>query len=535
MKTPASKTLIFPNAGVSRRGMYRQQTRPFSTPWAMNVRSFDDIEDRERGGSRPGLTKVNATDHGEITAMIPLASVDVNGNRNFSIIIIGGGVFYKLSGGTSQTIDANLLWPDGQEMLWPDGQNVTFAASVTSSSPIGDTDAYTACARGGNLFLADSVLREYNPNTGIVADVNASVGVVPTNEPLVACYRDRIVLGGQSHIVYCSRSTDPTDWDYGAEWENQAKAVAFQLEDAGCIGEIPKAIIPWNDKALVIACENSIWVLRGDPATGQVMNVSREIGIIAPEAWAMSPDGTMVFLSYDGVYIWQVASNSAPQRFSEERMPRQLRNVSKSTNRITMAYDQVGRGYHLYITPDSGDGLHWFIDLTNRAFWPVRLQDDHQPYAAARDIEGGLAETYIGCKDGYIRKFDDSAANDDGSNIESHVLIGPIRQSNNDVIDAMLAEIHGITGETSGSVTYRIVAGDSAEETVDTAKTGIDDALAGNTINGVAFSGTWTAGRNRVQRPRVRKPWFVLWISSTAEWAYEAVAIQSRILGRHRI
>lgn len=54
-----SKTIIelpFPQAGLDRSGSYRSSP-PFTSPDLSNVRSFDPIERRNRGGSRPGLGK----------------------------------------------------------------------------------------------------------------------------------------------------------------------------------------------------------------------------------------------------------------------------------------------------------------------------------------------------------------------------------------------------------------------------------------------------------------------------------------------
>ncbi|MCP4900041.1 MAG: hypothetical protein GY906_23985 [bacterium] len=46
--------LGFPTGGLNKRAAYRQQ-RPFTTPDCLNVRPIGVIENRERGGSRPGL------------------------------------------------------------------------------------------------------------------------------------------------------------------------------------------------------------------------------------------------------------------------------------------------------------------------------------------------------------------------------------------------------------------------------------------------------------------------------------------------
>jgi hypothetical protein len=292
---------------------------------------------------------------------------------------------------------------------------------------------------------------------------------------------------------------------------------------------------PIHDQHLDMATANSLWVFRGDPATGQLENLSDEIGIIDPGAWALSPDGVLAFLSNDGVYLWQAGTRQAPTRFSENRVPDELREVS-TDNTISMAYDPVERGFHLFLTPASGVATHWWIDHENKALWPQRFLEAHQPTAAALLTTTDLGEVVIGSSDGYIRKFDTSVHEDDGQAVTSHVLVGPVRLSANDSKDALLAEVTGVMEDVtdSGTVTWRVVTGRSAAEAAEAAVADLETVLDGGSPSSVAASGTFTEGRGRVQRPRTRGAWVVLWLSSDEGWSYEVVAIVARQLGRHR-
>lgn len=48
--------LEFPAAGIDKR-LAAQKQKPFTTPYCVNVRPFDPLEQRRRGGSRPDLVK----------------------------------------------------------------------------------------------------------------------------------------------------------------------------------------------------------------------------------------------------------------------------------------------------------------------------------------------------------------------------------------------------------------------------------------------------------------------------------------------
>ena len=63
---------VFPLAGLNRRASYQRQA-PYSTPDCLNVRAIATIEGRERGGSRPGLTKSHIDNLGsEVRLLSPM-------------------------------------------------------------------------------------------------------------------------------------------------------------------------------------------------------------------------------------------------------------------------------------------------------------------------------------------------------------------------------------------------------------------------------------------------------------------------------
>lgn len=489
-------------------------------------------EKRRRGGSRPGLAKLTETHLGyEVTALIPVTYVDGGGVRRRDLVFVAGGTLGYVRGGVVSAPTAELEGPDGVDILDDEEETIDFSATVATASLEGTV-------RGGKVYLADDVLRSYDPNTGVVEPVLATVGTVPVAQPLIALYRDRILLAGATQAFYASRTGDPTDWDFGAAYEDPGAAVASQVSVAGLMGEVITALIPLHDQALVIATENTLWLLAGEPTTGVLRNVSDELGIVGPRAWAITPDGLLCFLSNDGLYLWAAGSGQAPQRFSGERVPDELREVDTGSLDVCMAYDPTWRGFHLFLTPASPEvGYHWWVDVEARALWPQRFHRNHQPLAAATLTTEGLGIVAVGGRDGYLRYFAEDQADDDGRELCSHVLIGPVHLAEDDVSDALLAEVHGAVEELSegASVTWRVVHGRSPAEAVEAAVADLEDVLDGLTPSRSAAQGEWLEeGLARVQRPRTRGPWVVLWLSSRGSWSYESVAIVARQLGRHR-
>ncbi len=476
------------------------------------------------------MAKLCATDLGSsITALIPVTYVDSSDVRQHDLVyVVDGGLGY-IRAGVATAPTPSLATDTGDTVITDTGDTIVFTAAVS-------TGALDGVARNGKVYFADSTLCSYDPATGVVESVPATAGIVPTGQPVICLYRDRIFLAGSTQAWHASRLGDPGDWDHGVAMEDTGAATTGQLSGAGLMGAVVTALVPIRDKVLVLASATTLWVLRGDPRTGQQQNVSDNLGVISSSAWAMSPDGLLVFLSNDGVYAWDPASGGAPTRFSAERCPEKLREVDVATNTISMAYDPVERGFHLFVTPDSGVGTHFWVDVENKAFWPQRFAEGLQPLSAAALTEDGLGDVAIGCQDGYVRYFLDGQDDDDGEDLESHVLIGPVRLAADDVRDGLLAEIHGVMEDisNSGDVTWRVVTGRSAAEATEAALDDLDLVLDGQPPVSVAAMGSWTEGRGRVQRPRARGAWLVVWLSSTEAWSYEVVAIVARQLGRHR-
>ena len=533
-------SLSFPLGGVSRRVGYWDRDKPYTAPWAVNVRGVGPLEDRVRGGSRPGLGRFYANFFppaaaGEITAIASSRIVDEDGAHQYDLYVIADGNFYVLRGGSVTNGLSELHTEDGIAIESEAGDTIVFESVVSATSPFGLVGGFSTAMFGGKLYIADSALSAYDPSTSIVNILIASAGVIPTLQPLVAVYRGRVFLSGVNHIWYASRQSEPTDWDFNDDYADTARAIAGQSGEAGQITGVVTAMIPHKDKFLVIATPNSLHILSGEPSDGNLSNVSDQFGIIAPKAWAVSPDETVAFLSNDGVYLWKLGSSADPVPFSDERVPELLKDVNVSANIVLMEYDIKAKGYHLFITPEAvAVGTHWWLDLENKAMWPVILPQTQQPIAIGRyDTGDERSEVVLGCKDGYLRNFGDEN-DDDDTDLDSYAVLGPFRLTTGENLDAMLKELRGTLSDDSGTVTWRAFVGESAEDVGDEAVAAITALLASSTPSAVKSSGTWTEGRNRIARPRSRGQWCAILLSSAGRWAYQSVAATAQTLGRLR-
>lgn len=444
---------------------------------------------------------------------------------------------------------------DGAVSAAPNNDRITTAASLTGVSagdhlwvydhPSVTKGAYKILAVGASYLQIDTALTA--GATGIAfrvlrgpkvlktlpglaleywANQAGQVGKMPAGCPLVAVYRDRLVLGGAEvnpNVFYMARVGNPYDWNYGASDLDPARAVAGTASDGNTLGEPLTAIIAASNDYLLFGCENSLWILRGDAAYGgQMGNLSRIVGIVSRGAWCWGPEGQVIFLSRHGVYELPPGANAFPQPISRQVLPRELLDVDPLAYTVTMSYDARDEGVHIYLTPTQA-GLtvqHWWMDWPQRSFWPTTLHPNHEPTALVASREAGLgaSDVLLGCRDGYIRRFSDGATTDDGVTVTSWIDLGPVPLGGG-YYEGVVTELFATLAQDSGPLSWQVRVADTPEESLSAA---------------VFDSGDWTAGLNYKSRPRARGAAMTLRLTSQSAWEIEDIQAQVKSVGRLR-
>jgi len=370
----------------------------------------------------------------------------------------------------------------------------------------------------------------YDPVAGTLSAWVSGVDgeFMPLGCPLIARYRDRIVLGGAAdfpHIWYMSRQGDPNDFDYSENLSDPARAVAGTSTQMGVIADPLTALIAFSDDYMIFGCEESLWRLRGDPARGgQIDNISQTIGIIDRAAWCRTPEGAIIFLSRDGLYLLAPGATGVPQPLSRDVLPNDLVDINLDNWIVHMVYDVRDRGIHIFQSPvTSGNTLHYWFDWRTKTFWPFSFSDtDHNPCSVTSYDLGGsdATEVLMGGEDGYIRRFDNGATNDDSAALLSYILYGPFRSPVGGS-EVKVNRISGVLDNSSGDVTWSLFMGDNPESAVYTT---------------ASATGTWVAGVNYDSRPKSRGVACFVRIeaSSFSLWQMERIDIELLDAGRTR-
>jgi hypothetical protein len=278
---------------------------------------------------------------------------------------------------------------------------------------------------------------------------------------------------------------DHTDTDLSSDVSDTFRPALFQLSEAGEVGEDVVALITHKDSYLLGFTSGETWIQTGDPYTGTRRCVSREVGIVGADAWCVNHD-TVYFLSSHGLYSIG-ADGSGLKALSEDKVPEDLTGVTDDS--CTLTYQHSDRGVYIHKT-----GMDWLYDTEREGFWP----------------------------------FDTSTS-------DSHVLIGPLRIGGPNQF-GLIQTIHGVMASGSGTVVWRLVPGNTAEEAASNGKAAITASLAGSDYDEYyQGNGAWEAGRSHTGWPRVRCAWCCVWLHASSDWAFESVVLETTPFGRIRL
>lgn len=366
----------------------------------------------------------------------------------------------------------------------------------------------------------------------------------PAKAYLGCLYRGRAVLSGNPNDPYqwyMARQGDPFDFDYAAG--DAQSAVAGQNADAGKIGDVIRCLISYHDDYLIFGCANSIWYLDGDPAARGTMHpLSEAEGMFGSHSWCWDHVGNLWFWGTTGI-------NMIPQGLGKPvnktaiTLPDLLNteDADPSTHRILMGYDKKRMGIVITVTTlaDGTNSNYWY-DFRTEGIFPETYPEEASAYSLfyynANDPD--YADLLVGSYDGYIRKFDDSAKNDDAGAsdevIDSYVVM-PIVELGNDADHVgVLTSLTFVNA--GGAAAGSFSDGDDLEYSIyvaDDPETLIEDIKDGATAH---TTGSITAtGRSNRVRSRVRGAYMALKIGNdnTGEtFAVERVAGNVKTTGR---
>lgn len=401
--------------------------------------------------------------------------------------------------------------------------------SVSSASVIVSGDFSTRYGTCSYRIVKAPIVYDPAANSAILLrDTVSSGGIAPIDCKLITQWRGRLVWANSEtdrKNWFMSRQDAPLDYAYGQT--DEQRACAGDTGYLGKVGEAITALIPYTDDYFIFGCEQSLWMLRGDPATGSSLGIlDFKANVLSGFAWCTVPGNLLFFMGTNGFYVMGPDLNARNLSNGENpRLPQDLTGVNVETNEVFLAYDGTRHAVQIFIVPrQTGTTQAWYYDIANDAFWPETYYSAHSPtalidYRATSTTRRGVL---LGCRDGKLRKFADSAKSDSGSAIASRVTYPPIALAGEGVA-AVITQLQATTGSGTDAVSYAVYSGNSPQAAL--------DATAS------IASGTWTgAGLKSPTHQRVRGAWHTLVLSNaTAEQSWEMEGVQATAFKAGRV
>lgn len=355
------------------------------------------------------------------------------------------------------------------------------ALSVTPrlAAVLGPPSPQDAAPASGHshIYYADGFsYKKLDLVTNVASDwTAASPGTMPTGCRIAALFRGRIVLSGSEDDPqnwFMSAVEDPRNWDYGASPVTARIAIAGNNSDAGKMDDIITCLASFGDDVLVMGGDHTIEVMSGDPADGgRRDNLSKDIGIVGPDAWTIDPYGNMYIFATNGLN--RLTKAGQLDLVSGGRLDKTFSNVDLSSVRVLLAWDRDRQGCHIFFPPlaQGAAPIAYWYDLRTDAFWPQQWPAETGPTAVCvfdGDAPSDRALVFGGF-DSVIRRESDQVKNDDTSDaqapdpINSFLDLGLIVPTGV-MQQAVAQDWQLILGSESGSVTASVFAASSPEK-----------------------------------------------------------------------
>ena len=355
----------------------------------------------------------------------------------------------------------------------------TFDPVGSLATPTNGTDAFVpdlgkpmVQPAYGRVFIVDGTNSKFVDILGHTvkpwAD-DVAAGTLPTKARLIALYRGRLVLSGSANDPsnwFMSRVGDPFDWDYGPSVVSPTDPVAGNNSDAGLIGDLVTAMIPFSDDTMLMGCDSSIWQMTGDPAAGGAIDlVTNQTGIVFGKAWAKDPQNVVYFVGVDGIY--RMAPGDRPANITIGRLDRVLDQIDFSQGSVSLAWNPIDR--QLWVTildaVDKATRLVLIWDQRTDSWWkdeyPANVGPSGLAYFDGDDPED---RSFLLCGyDGFLRQVDNTAGTDDGIAISNHVRFPPLLAEDG-TGKLRVSELSATVGEGSGPVDLVVYGGQTVEQ-----------------------------------------------------------------------
>lgn len=412
----------------------------------------------------------------------------------------------------------------------------TFADSGTPATPTGGSSALDSTGQfitwtphRQRVYFTDGLTDlYYDPiEDEVISWVSTTSGELPPRCKLLATWRDRVIRardGDNPDEWFMSAVGDAGNYNFFPPVLTPSMAIAGNNSQAGRCPDIINALVPYSDDLLFFGGDKSIYRMTGDPAAGgQFDLVSDETGMAFGKSWTKDPNGMLYFAGSRGG-VFRMAPGSVPEEITRDTVDTEFRSFDLTTYFLRLHWNDMDDGLHVFQMPYGAGGTvvsHYFWERRTGAWWKDQFgATDVQPTAAFMFDGDAAADRVllIGCEDGYVRKWDADATDDDGNKIDSYVVLGPFGAQGTGR-SVRLSKFQAGLGDSLSGAGYEWFGSRSP------------DSIGSRLVSGPLYPGLNGWRHERVTAPYV---WARLRNSDSNTWALESLECELVQAGRTR-
>lgn len=407
------------------------------------------------------------------------------------------------------------------------------------TAAIDGTSQYVQAIRAGEdiVILDGTRYLAYKLRDGTLAALaSTSAGEIPPRGRYMMFWRHRLVIALEGGRYAASRLGNIRDWNLnpgvnlaGVPLQTSTQAFTGTIVRAGEAEDSLVTMIPVVDDLAFFVGESKILRMTGDPQDGgNIHLVTDSMGGVFGDSWCKDSGGRVFMWGNKPPGLYFLPPVGVPESLSERSLEvSEFEAIDYSTHRIVLAWDPIEHGVRIFQVAwgTSVVVAHWFWEeRTHRLVqvppvWQDQINSaDKQPTSVAYLAGDDSRAMLVGCADGYIRMFDPSALDDDGTAIDSHVLI-EVTGGLPEKAAARLTEASIVLADDQGGAQVEVFSGETADD--------IGTILAARDLK---------PGRNAPFRVRAKGAhiWLRIRNARTGRWAWEEGSVNMEPAGRMR-
>lgn len=344
------------------------------------------------------------------------------------------------------------------------------ACEIAGMAGTGNVRNYAFLVDGGQPTVVEPIEREVTAVTAPrFAEWNGLNGTaIPAEylEATCACtYRRRICISVLNKVIM-TKVGEPVGADAFDLVGGVTATRAYELR----LPDVVTAMIPWQEKILLIGCGASVHVMREDPGLGGgPEQLPFNTGVAGPRAWCIDERGALYLVGSGGLYKITLSDQGVTQ--AEEIVNQRHPAIQAANSRdsiVQLVYDALTGNVAIFITPRERPEEapeHYILDTRRNALWPIEYPTDLGPFAVCQ-ISGAADQDrrfVFGGFEPFVYRPDDSVFSDDGTSIYAEIRLATYEMNKGETeFQATSLSFTGTPG--SGATRWQLRMGDSSVE-----------------------------------------------------------------------